>query len=57
MFKYKRWLYLANDVTSSLLGKEKDNAKQIITQLKIWLLVVILLLLISLIFNLLPYLK
>lgn len=57
MFKIKRWLWLANDVTSSLLGKDDTKTRQTIKNLKTWLFVVSLLLLVSLILNLFQYLK
>jgi len=55
MFKIKRWLWLANDLTNVLLGQSQEKSKRLITSLKTWLFVFVLLFLISLFFNLYNY--
>ncbi|MFH0951178.1 MAG: hypothetical protein V1765_01760 [bacterium] len=55
MFKIKRWLWLANDLTNAMLGQSQEKSKRLIKSLKTWLFVFVLLFLISLFFNLYNY--
>ncbi|MDP3900701.1 MAG: hypothetical protein Q8Q23_06525 [bacterium] len=50
-FKFKRYLYIANDITSALLNKEKRREDNRVKNLTTILIVVVVIMLVSLFFN------
>ena len=47
----KKYVYLLNDLTGALLGKERQNHEQTLKKLQFWLIFVSISLLLSLIIN------
>ena len=56
-FKLKKYLYLVNDVTSTLLNKERLHDKEIAHKLRIALIMISVLLFVSVVLNIFLWLK
>jgi hypothetical protein len=51
-FKFKQFLYLANDITNALLEKDRINEHELVDNLKRWVIILAILLFLSTVCNL-----
>ncbi len=56
-FKLKKYIYLLNDITNNLLGKDREEESEKAKKLRITLIIVSIILVLSIILNILYFLS